>query len=444
MLRRDERSLEMNNLPILLLFLSIIVTTFNRGFFSFPALVIVLSILAILVKLFLKSPKTVFKISPSFLQMLFVVIYSLFMFFSGGIYQSDNLASYLLYFLPLVSFPLVLTYILDFRNFSSQILKYRFYFLLLLALSVRILIIIASPRPVIDVFTILKEAPLSFLSGQNPYDTVYSPVYPGVVTDYYPYWPASFILQIPFILLFGDPRILLFLADILSAAGLYFLGKKSQLSQLLVLIYLFRPNSNFILEQSWTTLLPLLLIILSIIIWENRRELLLGVVLGVMTALQPIYAIFLPFYLILMKGRQRTVLGFLITVAIFVVPFFLWNPGKFLDKTIFVYFKPASLVPTIPVHLSLNLSTAFYTFTGWDTPNLLSISFLFIISIIIFYRLWLMKKQTADIKQLLLGITIFFYAFYLLFRQAFINYYYFASGLLILWLVSMSRKNKNI
>lgn len=434
----------MNNLPVLLLFLSIIVTTFNRGFFSFPALVIVLSILAILVKLFLKSPKTVFKISLPFFQLLFVVIYSLFMFFSGGIYQSDNLASYLLYFLPLVSFPLVLTYIFPIRPFSFRVLRYRFYFLLLLALTVRILIIIASPRPVIDVFTILKEAPLSFLSGQNPYDTVYSPVYLGVATDYYPYWPASFILQIPFIFLFGDPRILLFLADILSAAGLFFLGRKNYLAQLLVLIYLFRPNSNFILEQSWTTPLPLLLIILSIIIWENRRELLLGVVLGVMTALQPIYAIFLPFFLLISKSWRKLILGYLTIVAIFVAPFFLWNPGKFLDKTIFVYFKPASLVPTIPVHLSLNLSTAFYTFTGWDIPNLLSISFLFIISLIIFYRLWLMKKQATDINQLLLGITIFFYAFYLLFRQAFINYYYFASGLLILWLVFMSRKSKNI
>ncbi|MBI4990590.1 hypothetical protein HZB96_00680, partial [Candidatus Gottesmanbacteria bacterium] len=210
----------MHTLSVLLLFLSIIITTFNRGFFSFPALVMVLSILAILVKLFLKSPKQAFRIPLPFLQLLFVVVYSLFMFFSGGIYQGDNLASYLLYFLPLVSFPLVLTYILDLRNFSSRVLKYRFYFLLLLALTVRILIIIASPRPVIDVFTILKESPFVFLSGQNPYDTVYSPVYPGVATDYYPYWPASFILQIPFVYIFGDPRILLGFADILVAAGL--------------------------------------------------------------------------------------------------------------------------------------------------------------------------------------------------------------------------------
>lgn len=433
----------MKNLPILLLFLSIIVTTFNRGFFSFPAIVAVASIFVILFYLFLKNVKIVFNNTnlSSFL-FLFVATFSLFLFFSGGIYQVDNFASILLYFLPIVSFPVVLTYMIEQKSFPALALKTRFYFLFALAVFLRVLIIIASPSPIIDVFTILKEAPLVFLSGGNPYDAAYSTVYPGIVTDYFPYWPVSFLLQVPFVTLFGDPRILLVLSDILTAAGLYFLGKKTFVAQILVLIYFFRPNSNFILEQSWITPLSYSLLVLTIFILERKRQFLLGIVLGIMTALQPLYAILIPFFFILGKEWKRIISGFFLSLIFLVVPFFLKDPGKFLDKTIFVYFKPDSLVPTIPVHLSLNLSTAFYTFTEYDTPNFISLILIILLSVIIFYRLY--RKSTAkDLRVVLLGLVLFFYGFYLLFRQAFINYYYFASSLIILWLVVASKSKDN-
>ncbi len=432
----------MNNLPILLLFLSIIVTTFNRGFFSFPAITIVGSIFIILFYLFIKNVKIVFKRTDILhWQFLFVAVFSLFLFFSGGIYQTENFASILLYFLPILSFPIVLTYILEPKSFPLLTLKTRFYFLFGLAILLRILIIIASPSPIIDVFTILKEAPLVFLTGGNPYDHIYSPVYSGVITDYFPYFPVAFLSQVPFAALFGDPRILFIISDILAAVGLFLLGKKTFIAQILVLIYLFRPNSNFILEQSWVTPLSYLLLILTIFALQTKKQFLLGIITGVMTALQPLYAILVPFFLNFVANWKKTLFSFFLAFIFLVMPFFLKNPFKFLDKTIFVYFKPENLIPTIPIHLSLNISTAFYTLAGFDIPQFASLILISILLIFILYRLYI-KRKAKDIRYILLGLNLFFYGFFLLFRQAFINYYYFAGSLIILWLIVVANPNK--
>ena len=73
-----------------------------------------------------------------------------------------------------------------------------FIFFLIYAFFLRMLMLIGSPSPGIDVFIILKEAPLKLLQGINPYRTLYTAVFPGVVPDYYGYWPASFFFTLPF------------------------------------------------------------------------------------------------------------------------------------------------------------------------------------------------------------------------------------------------------
>ena len=428
----------------IILFLSIIITTYNRGFFSLPAFTVLCSLVILLFYSFYVEVKYFSAHSKEFnsrtlLTLVFLITYTLFLFNSSGIYEMNNSLSFFLTFLPLLFFPLVLTYAISHPSLSQSSQKKRFIFLILLALVLRLLMITVSPNPAIDVFMILKEAPLKILSFINPYNTVYSTVYAGQILDYYPYWPVSFLLQIPFIMIFNEPRILLIMADILSAVLLYFIGKKTLTSEILSLIYLFRPNSNFIIEQSWLTPLTFFLVVLSYYFVTLKKDLLGGLILGLLIGIQPVFVVLAAFYGMLAKNIRKFVLTSGFVVCIFVLPFVVWDRVNFFDKTIAVYFKDATLVPTIPVYMSLNLNTFVHFFRGYDIPMVLSIvilSFLFLLLLKKLYllRLKLTSKNESQYQSVvLLAVSLFLLNFYFLFRQAFINYYYLITDFIILW-----------
>lgn len=421
--------------PVVLL-LSIILTTFNRGFFSLPSFAILCSLLVLLYYMFFREIKY---FSVKLLTMVFLITYTLFMFNSSGIYEINNSASLFLTFLPLLFFPLVLTYAISHPSLSQSSQKKRFIFLILLALIIRLLMITASPNPVIDVFTILKEAPVKVLSFINPYNTVYTTVYAGQVLDYFPYWPVSFLLQIPFVMIFNDPRVLLIMADILSAVLLYLIGKKTRYAETLSLIYLFRPNSNFIIEQSWLTPLTFFFVILSFYFLMLKKDWLGGLISGLLIGIQPIFAVLVPFYCLMVKNIRKFLLAAITTVSIFITPFMLWDSTNFFDKTIAVYFKDPKLVPTIPVYMSLNLNTFIHFVAGRDIPAVLSIVILSILLLFILKTLYSLRLKLTSNKEkyyqpvVFLGAALFFLSFYFLFRQAFINYYFLISDFIILW-----------
>lgn len=308
----------------------------------------------------------------------------------------------------------------------------------------RVLMLLASPHPIIDVFTILKEAPYVLIQGANPYNTVYSPVYGGIQTNYYPYWPAAFILQLPFVLLFSDPRVLLVIADAVSAYLLYRIGKSTYMAELLVLVYLFRPNALFIIEQSWVTSLTFLGLLVTLYSYQRQKMILPAVSAALLVAIQPYFITVLPFIILL---RQIIAKAFIALTAgllvLVVVPFLVWDPAAFIDKTILVYFKPLEQIPTIPVHASLNLNTFVFLFSGKDIPFIIAAICLFAVSLALFLKLIHLRQDKKRYNAgtyfsfVLLSLTIFFYAFYFFFRQAFINYYYFAGDILIAWMVSL-------
>ncbi|OGG02707.1 hypothetical protein A2W14_07375 [Candidatus Gottesmanbacteria bacterium RBG_16_37_8] len=424
------------------LLLSIFLTTFNRGFFTFPSFFLVLFLTVILLKLYFQNLKTDVPTFKNNLKYIFLISYLLFLYFSQGIYQINLVPALLIDLLPLFFLPFLYLFIFksDQQNKNRQI----FWLFILLAITLRILTIIASPQPVIDVFVILKEAPLKLLSGINPYNTVYSRVYQGSITDYYPYWPYSFLISLPFVLFFKDPRVLLFLADIMTGILIYLWAGKNLQAKLLSLIYLFRPNSLFIIEQSWLT--PLLSLLTLILFWtfSKTKHYLAGILMGILSGIQPLFLALIPLTFRLWRKKIRIAVTALLTCLLAVTPFFLWQPVSFIDKTILVYFKPLAELKTIPVHLSLNINTFFYTITGNDIPQLLSLGFLLILLIYLFRRGYrIIKSNSADFfpKQILLT-TVFFYLFYLLFRQSFINYYYYAGSLVIFFIVFLSASDK--
>lgn len=421
------------------LFFLIIATTFQYGFFSLPGLLLICTAFIFLLFIFFQKKLLTLAIDKNteILFFTFIIVYILFMFFSGGIYQERAGASLALTLIPIAIFTLILTYGFKIRQIES-IIRYRYIIILFFALFLRVLMLIASPAPKIDTFFILKEAPQALLSGFSPYAIRYSKVYQNVEPDYYSYWPASFLLEVPFVTLFSDPRMLFVFADIGAALLLYLLGKKTRPAELLSLIYLFRPNSLFIIEQSWLTPLAFFFIVLSFYLVSRMKVNAAAIVWGLLVGLKPDYVLAIPFFWFLTRFDKKALLIFLITLAIIVLPFFLLDPNKFITQTLLLYLLPFDKIP-IPIHLSLNLNTLYYQFFASDLPIFVpSILFatLFFTVFYLLYKRYQVSKETKDVENnIILGMTIIFFGVYLLFRQAFINYYYFITGLYIMWMV---------
>lgn len=298
------------------------------------------------------------------------------------------------------------------------------------------MIILASPNPAIDVYTILRQAPDKLLQGINPYDTDYLTVFPDVPGDYYAYWPASIILMLPVVATLGDPRILLILADIAAAFLIYLIGGKNKPSATLALIYLFRPLSLYVIEASWLT--PVNFFIICLIIYSLMKKyspLITGILLGILTSVQFFFIILFFFVGKYLNWHKKFIFGFITTVLVFVLPFFILNPEKFFRQTIWVYFQNPPH-RSILIHNSLSLNTLFFSLTGQDLPSILPFLIAFFLFIVI------VIKQKKDLSQVAANITLFFYTAFIFGRQAFVNYYYLIGSLLILWLVLVHKDER--
>ena len=115
----------------IILFLSIIITTYNRGFFSLPAFAVLCSLVILLFYSFYVEVKYFSAHSKEFtsrmlLTLVFLITYTLFLFNSSGIYEMNSSLSFFLTFLPLLFFPLVLTYAISHPSLSQSSQKKRY------------------------------------------------------------------------------------------------------------------------------------------------------------------------------------------------------------------------------------------------------------------------------------------------------------------------------
>lgn len=410
--------------------------TDNFGAFSGSFVPIVI-LLACYIALIAAQLKPFISFDVSFPQMkivipvIFLCTYTLFIFHvSGWWVQRHTDISMVKTFAAVLFIPLTIyVFLLNNKRYANLF----FYFFILSAFIMRLVIIHASPWPPIDVYAILREAPQKFLAGVNPYNTLYTHVFPGITPDYFAYWPAAFILQIPFITLLPDPRILHILADIGTAILIYLIGNRSKTGSLLALLYLFRPLSLFIIEGSWLTPLDFFFVTLTFHLLVNRKHpIAAGILLGILTSIQFFFGVLFLFFGKYLKFSKKFTVSFLLTVSVIVFPFFALEPGKFFSQTIGVYFRSPPH-PSILIHTSLNINTLFFTILGKDIPSFSQNVFIFAIFI------WIFIKQMEEVSAVVGSSALFFYTVFLFGRQAFANYYYLVASFLILWMAVLDR-----
>lgn len=408
---------------------------FARGIYIFPTQLLLLSVswLFLFLTFFKKSFFGIInKPKPdSFVLGLVILNFLLYYLFDEAYRLNNYYDNYFLFIFKLLSIIFLFFYFLKF-NFSQPILnlflghlgKYKFHYLIAIALISRVFIITVSPEPTIDTFWFTNQGAESILNGKNPYAQEFFPVY-GLENpnDKYVYWPATIIYSLPFKLFLGDVRYGYALAQILMGFLLYKLLSKKTNNKLLAeglgLLTVYCPISLYVIDQCWSEPLSILLLYLFFVSNLLGKEKLSFIFLGFFGAVKFIYLAFIGFGFFLEKNKIKDYLISVLVLLLFITPFAVWGLNDFLKDTI------VSVLKYRPMAHSLSLNSPYLLTFGQDIP---SIFYLFIaFGLFIF----LIKRAPKNLLGTLLSTTVLLFAIFVI-KQGFVNYYYFIAQVLIL------------
>ncbi len=403
----------------------IIFMSFSRGFYNQSAFYILLSAFVLFTILFLGK---YFKLTNTpakqiegnlFLIAIFSIMTSFF--FVKGLYQADGPILQFNYIALILVLFLVLTF--SMQKDAKLLIKYRFTVIILISVAIKVLLIIASPHPTIDVFDSLKKGGEALLEGKNPYNFQYGQIYKNVAPlTYFPYPPGSLLLLAPTVLIFKDPRMLMILSQTFTTLILFQILKRQcksrRVQELIPIIFLYFPMSFFIIEQSWLD--PLVVFLVSLFAFLNltSKNQKLAKVLALSITI--IVKQYMPFILLfLLKNISKYLKIILLSVGVasaILLLFYLPNPEKFnVFRTDYIY-RFDSLTLIAFVHNSFGLTIPKY----------------------IIYLLWgllalvALKPKGPQDHQIYLSMSYWLLGFFLFSFIAFVNEYYLSFSILLL------------
>lgn len=416
--------------------------SFNDGFFFSPIEIFLVGT-AILI---LILPLVNFRILDIYSKLISVknllllgtlANFILFLAISGGVlHMISPKNAQILFTLELISFIIFPFYFAKEKSFNikpisyilNHILKYKFAYLVTLALIMRIFIVLASPDPGIDVFNVANEQVDNLLAGRNPYSAVYTSPWLNWISSP-SYLPSIILLNIPGRLFLGDVRFGYIFTHIIIALIIYYLLNKNYkeekiITELPVLMFLYLPNSLYVLRQTWIE--PLILLALSLFIFlylKNKTSYITLAILGLFIFLKQNYFPLFFIALLNFKPKKEKIAAMLLIPILSIAPFLIWDYKSFIAATVTNIMQFGSIYST--TH-SISLNTIFRKFYDQNIPFLYSFTTL----LIILYLLML-KIKKDDIINFIHLSTIFLLATFIII-WGFPNYYYCVSGILVL------------
>lgn len=325
-------------------------------------------------------------------------------------------------------------------------LRPAFYISLVSLISLRVIVILLSPNPIIDVFHTTQLAEQFFWEGKNPYSFLYPDVYAGA--SGYPagflYPPGVLIYLAPFYKIFGDIRYGLLCADLLISFSLGFWLRKSKLgSRLMPLLWLSFPVSLLILEQAWVDTLLIQWGLLLFLALEGRKFKLMSICLGVLLLTKQYAVLVIPFtwlYLkqngVELKTRLKLALITAVTGVLIVLPFMVTDFGGVINSLVLmplrqnIRFDSFSLVSLLHHELQFDLSSLAILMT-----SLMGLMFSVLIAT---KKSSFTKRDWAYFNVLAFGI-IFFIS-----KQAFCNYYQWLAFFILLHLGMQLKESETL
>lgn len=355
----------------------------------------------------------------------------------------------------------------------------RFAALLIVALAFRPLMLKSSPVPRIDVFVsqtagakgvLLELTPESGRATQlklyagSPAEAwtlrnsrnVYSMVFPspywdeqrmgsrldegggcrkGAWFDHYGYPPATLYANAASWWAFKDVRAGWLICDLIAALCIYLVAlrvspgpKRRSFRELVTLCFLFMPRSLFVLEQSWTEPLVLASLgILAVLLTRSSGPLARGLAMGLWFSSKQYVVLAAPLLLKLRRCRLAAwVVGAAVGVAL-VAPFALWNWDAVFHDVLGFFLKSEGRPDALSIYGAVKRYG--YEIPWWVVTPLW-------VGAVAFFT-WKMKRTLAGMLFSTASVWLFFF---LLGKQAFMNYWHLILYTLLLAVAATAQR----
>lgn len=296
-------------------------------------------------------------------------------------------------------------------------------------------VIVASPRPFIDVWFVQQRAADLLLHGENPYAAAYDNIYGhtrfigtkllvGGRVQSFTYPPLSLLLAVPGFLL-GDVRWVLLACVAGAAIFAVAAGRRLGLAaghpaELAAVALLFHPRSFFLIEQAWTE--PLIALAACALVWtlSGRRGPGSSIALAFVLSAKQFGFLWLPSLWASRLVGWRAVLGAAAVSLAIAAPFFVWDPPAFVRGNVLYQFG----LPFRGDSLSIPASMA--AIAGVELPGALGLLAAAAVATLA------ARRATPEPWSAALGGAATFLSLFVFSDRAFFNYYWFASVLLVL------------
>jgi uncharacterized membrane protein len=299
--------------------------------------------------------------------------------------------------------------------------------------------ILISPDPPVDVWHFQQRACRLLLEGENPYAALYPNIYSTTAlygekvlkdgqVQSFPYPPLSLLLAVPGYLL-GDVRWSLLAAILGTAALLVATGRRLGLpaghhAELAAVILLYHPCGGHVLANGWTE--PFLALAVAACAWAvaGRRKVVSGLALGAVLAVKQYGLLWVPSLWAAGQLRLRELIIGGLAAAAVTLPFVLWDPHAWWQGVVVFQIEQPYRTD------ALSVLAAVASSTGVQLPAALGfLAAAWVVGLI----LW---RGGPTLAHAALSGAAVFLAFFVFNKQAFLNYYWFVSVLLLLAVVA--------
>ncbi|MGE5359253.1 MAG: hypothetical protein ACM3NQ_09560, partial [Bacteroidales bacterium] len=314
------------------------------------------------------------------------------------------------------------------RTPHDQSCRVVFFFAVIAGLGLRLAMLRASPSPVVDVFVEFQESARHLLAGLNPYTTPVSDIYGGT-RDYgyhllgYAYLPANLLLQTAGYALAGDFRYACIAAEAVVAYALYRMARPGPgrlAPMLVVLLFLFHPRGLLVIEQGWTE--PFVAGAFGLFLWwrdARPGSSWPAAAYGYMLSLKQ-YLVYFVLHLFMLERRPKAWCIAAATAVLTLVPFVVWDPASLY--TYGVRFQ----LETPFREDGLTVVALLYRWSGFTAGKWLAALVGLLVAAYTYNRF-----SRDALRGYVLAVAITTFSIFLAGSQAFCNYYYLVSVLLL-------------
>ena len=300
-------------------------------------------------------------------------------------------------------------------------------------------IILDSPDPRIDVFTVYGDGLRALVSGHSPYSITFANIYGH--TDFYgtgmvhgsqvlfgfPYPPLALVMALPSVPL-GDVRYAQLAAMLVGAAAIGYAGR-TRVGLLAAALLLFTPRGLFVIEQAWSE--PLVIAWLGVLILAATRGRRTSLALGGLLAVKQHLVLALPFAPWLSNGRdpraaRREVVVALAVAAAVTLPFAAADPSGFWRSVVTLQFAEPFRADSLSVLAALARG-------GWMVPKSAMTAVPLVAAGAAGWFAWTHAPRTPAGFAATLGFVLV--VLFLFSKKAFCNYYFLV---LACWCASLA------